>query len=178
MNKAVIVIDVQEAFFILPEINLYQKESLILNINQLIDNARNAGLPVIFVQHTELSDPADEFYKDSPGWPLHPGLHRLESDPVIRKSVPNSFHETSLASLLDKLGAKQLIFAGAQTDYCINATIRAAHDLGYKDNLLLRNGHSTLDSQSQTAREIIEQHEREWLNGGYVTIADLNEMDL
>lgn len=177
-NKAVMVIDVQEAFFKFPEIELYQKEELVADINRLIGKARAGGVPVIFIQHTEYDYPADEFYLESPGWPIHHGLDRKDSDPVIRKSVPSAFHETELASVLKERSIEQLVFAGAQTDFCINATIRAAHDLGFKDNILLKNGHSTVDSPEQTAQEIISRHEQDWQEGRFVTILDLDQIEL
>ncbi|GGA42391.1 cysteine hydrolase family protein [Paenibacillus physcomitrellae] len=176
MSKAVIVIDVQEAFFENPSCLLHEKEQLVRNINALIEQARRQAVPVVFIQHTEYENPDDEFLIDTPDWQLHRGLNRLESDPVIRKSTPDSFHETDLADYLREQGIDQLIFAGAQTDFCINATIRRAHTLGYKDNILLKDGHSTVVNSVPSAAQIIEDHEQSW--GGLVAIKPLREIEL
>ncbi|ANS76207.1 hypothetical protein AWM70_17805 [Paenibacillus yonginensis] len=176
MNKAVIVIDVQEAFFENPSCLLHEKEQLVRNINALIEQARSQDVPVVFIQHTEYENADDEFLVDTPDWQLHHGLNRLDSDPVIRKSTPDSFHETDLAAYLRERGIDQLILAGAQTDFCINATVRRAHALGYKNNILLKEGHSTVVNSVPSATRIIEDHERSW--EGLVAIKPLTEIEL
>lgn len=176
MSKAVIVIDVQEAFFQNPACLLHEKEQLVRNINDLIEQARSNEVPVVFIQHTEYDYEEDEFYVDTPDWQIHRGLNRLDSDPVIRKTTRDSFHETELGSYLQQQGINQLIFAGAQTDFCINATVRRAHELGFTDNILLKDGHSTVVNSTPSAPQIIEEHERAW--EGLVSIKPLKEIAL
>ncbi|SFF31862.1 Nicotinamidase-related amidase [Paenibacillus algorifonticola] len=174
MKQALIIIDVQEAFFNLPENYLYQKEDLVLRINQWIAAARSAEVPVIFIQHTDYDNINDEFYVDSPDWQLYHGLDIRAEDVVSRKTTWDSFHETELAVVLEGKSIDQLIFAGAQTEFCLDTTIRAAYSRGYKSNILAKNSHSTLANAVLTAPQIIEHHEHIW-NGRFVTIRELDE---
>ncbi|MGG4142498.1 isochorismatase family protein [Paenibacillus algorifonticola] len=174
MKQALIVIDVQEVFFNLPENYLYQKEDLVLRINQWIAAARRAEVPVIFIQHTDYNNKNGEFYVDSPDWQLHHGLDIRPGDAVIRKTTWDSFHNTELPVLLEGKSIEQLIFAGAQTEFCLDTTIRAAYSRGYKSNILAKNSHSTLANAVLTAPQIIEHHEHIW-NGRFVKIRELDE---
>lgn len=52
-------------------------------------------------------------------------------EPVIVKHAPNAFVGTDLQERLEGLGASALIVAGMMTSMCVDATVRAAIDLGY-----------------------------------------------
>jgi len=175
MKKALVVIDVQEAFFSLPENYLYKKEELVSRINEWITAAREGKVPIIFIQHTDYDNADDEFYVDTPDWKLHHGLNIRAEDKLIRKTSWDSFYDTELASTLEEMSIEQLIFAGAQTEFCLDTTIRAAYSRGYKNNILAKNSHSTLDNTVLTAQKIIEHHEKVW-NRRFVTILDVNEV--
>jgi len=175
MKKALIIIDVQEAFFTLPENYLYKKEELVLRINKWIAAARHSEIPVIFVQHTDYDNVNDEFYVNTPDWELHHGLDIQAEDAVVRKTSWDSFYNTALANVLEQKSAEQLIFAGAQTEFCLDTTIRAAYSRGYTNNILAKDSHSTLDSSVLTAPKIIEHHEKVW-HKRFVTIQDIEEV--
>lgn len=53
-------------------------------------------------------------------------------EPVVTKNYPNSFRDTGLKALLDKQGVTEVIVVGAMSHICVDATTRAANDLGYK----------------------------------------------
>lgn len=170
MKQALIVIDMQEVFFNSPENDLYEKERVLKNINCLIDQAHDQVVPVIFIQHTS-QDPDDELFEGTPGWQLHQNLNRSESDPVIRKTSWDAFYRTDLLNYLQKNKIDRLTFAGAQTEFCLDTTIRAAYSLGLQHNRLFRHTHSTLDSSVLKAQEIIAHHESVW-NHRFLTLAD------
>ncbi|MDX8380013.1 MAG: cysteine hydrolase family protein [Gallionella sp.] len=44
----------------------------------------------------------------------------------------NAFHETELASLLNRLGITTVVLAGMVTSICIDSTARSAFELGFK----------------------------------------------
>ena len=54
---------------------------------------------------------------------------------VVVKHFPNAFRETELPASLRELGATQLVFAGMMTHMCVDTTVRAAADLGFKCSL-------------------------------------------
>ena len=52
-------------------------------------------------------------------------------EPVITKNFPNSFRDTDLEAQLRDAGADEVVVVGAQSNMCIDATARAANDLGF-----------------------------------------------
>lgn len=175
MKQALVIIDMQEIFFNKPENYLYEKEGLLRNINRLIDQAHRQDIPVIFIQHTS-QDPDDELFEGTFDWQLHKHLTRLQSDKVIKKTTWDSFYKTELLNYLQENKIDQLIFAGAQTEFCLDTTIRAAYSLGYQHNRMFRDTHSTLDSSVLKAQDIIKHHESVW-NHRFLTIID-NSIEL
>jgi nicotinamidase-related amidase len=93
----------------------------------------------------------------TPGWQIHPAVTPETGDIVIQKRTPDSFHETNLQSELEARQIRRLIIAGMQTDMCIDATSRRAHELGY-DVTLVKDAHSTFDGGGRTAAQIIAQY--------------------
>ncbi len=51
---------------------------------------------------------------------------------MVTKYFPNSFRGTPLQELLKKDAIDHLVICGAMSHMCIDATTRAAFDLGYK----------------------------------------------
>jgi nicotinamidase-related amidase len=50
---------------------------------------------------------------------------------VITKAFPNSFRETELEDELRARGVDELVVCGMMTSMCVDATVRAAVDLGF-----------------------------------------------
>src|SRR5690606_33088636 len=99
MNLALVVIDVQRGLF---EPAPADADAMIERINGLSAKARDAGMPVIFVQHERAGD----LEAESPGWALHPALRVVEGDHRIRKTTPDSFLRTGLDEVLSFCGVE------------------------------------------------------------------------
>ena len=162
MKQALIIIDIQEAFFLDSQQNLWNDETIIKNINTLITWARQHEAPIIFIQHTDADDV--DFAYGQPGWELYHGLHRQVEDKVIQKPTWDAFYQTELAQYLQEQHIEQLIFAGAQTEFCLDTTIRSAYSHGYHHNILVKEAHSTLPNEVLEAPQIIQHHEFVWHN--------------
>ncbi|MBN1966334.1 MAG: cysteine hydrolase [Anaerolineae bacterium] len=132
-DTALLIIDVQVGFFE-NEPPVYQGDAMLARIQDLIERARAAGVPVVFVQHDE----APEI-----DGPIHPAIAPLAGDPVVHKMTPDSFYQTDLQEILAGLGTKKLILAGFQTEYCIDTTCRRAFSMGYEVTLV-QDAHSTI----------------------------------
>lgn len=172
MKTALLVIDVQNIMFTY-EGGVYESEEVLYNIKQVIDKARAADIPVIYVQHT-LND-KEVFKEGNESWEINEEIKPQEGDLIIQKSKNDSFYGTNLKSELDKLGIEKLVVCGMQTEFCVDTTLRAAYSLGYK-NILVRNAHSTFDSASFKAYNIIIHH-NEIMQGRFaklVTAADID----
>lgn len=136
--------------------HLYDLNNLLNKVNRRIALYRELHKPIIFVQHCdEALVPGEE------PWAIHADLDVQEQDFFVRKTHANSFYETNLKSLLDQLAGRRIEFCGAQTEYCMDATIKYAHGLGY-DNYMIQNGTSTLDNPWMSAKETISFYENIW----------------
>lgn len=131
-------------------------DQVLARINGLVARSRAAGLPVVLVQHEE-----DEgsLVHGTEGWQLAEGLDVQAGDPRVRKTRPDSFHETKLKQLLDDEDVQHLVVCGLQSDFCVNATTRRALELGYLVTLVA-DAHSTMDNGGRSAAQISADHNR------------------
>ena len=106
----------------------------------LVERARRAGVPVVWVQHEEAEMPYG-----SPAWQLVQGLAPAPGEAMVRKTCCDAFADTPLRSVLDGLGTNRLVLAGAQSDYCILATAQRAAVEGYAI-VLVGDAHTTGDA--------------------------------
>ncbi|WP_095053194.1 cysteine hydrolase family protein [Pseudomonas sp. Irchel s3b2] len=155
MSTALLIIDVQRALCI-GEYECFDIKRVIDTINDLSTKARAADIPVILIQHEE----GDLLQYGGEGWQLADGLKTSPQDLHVYKTTPDSFYQTDLHEQLQELEADRLIICGLQTDYCINATVRQAHQLGY-DVVLVADAHSTIDNGMMSAEDIIAEHNKD-----------------
>jgi nicotinamidase-related amidase len=109
------------------------------NISALVEKARAADVPVIWVQHSD-----EELAEGSEEWQFVDELQRAESEPVVHKHYGDSFEDTDLESVLAARGVGRLVVSGAQTDQCVRSTLHGAFVRGY-DTLLVGDAHTTED---------------------------------
>ena len=169
-STALLVIDAQVNMFD-ESYQIYDAEGIETRLKRLIDQAHTAQVPVIYIQNNGTEGDPD--IPHTPGWEIFPALKPQESDLEFEKGTPDSFHETPLQAELTARGVKNLIIVGMQTDWCIQTTTRQAANLGYAVTLV-RDGHSTYPSKSQTAPEIIADYNRQL--EPLVTLKDTSEI--
>lgn len=135
---ALLVIDVQLGLF-QKSTPVYQAGLTLANINSLIGRARLAGIPVIYVQHSN-----DSFLiKDAPGWHLHPDLSPPAPDDLhIFKSHASAFEKTPLEGELEARQVGRLVLTGLVTQGCVKAACLDACQMGYRVTLAA-DGHSS-----------------------------------
>ena len=103
------------------------------NTNSLMAYAKKQAYPIFCIQHLS-SQSGSFFLPDTVGAALHQDLN-TQACQIIEKHYPNSFRETTLHQELQQQHINHLIIAGAMTHMCIDSTIRAAYDLGYRITL-------------------------------------------
>ncbi|MBI3517675.1 MAG: cysteine hydrolase, partial [Proteobacteria bacterium] len=74
--------------------------------------------------------------RGEPGSAIVPLLAPLPGETVIDKPGKGAFYATELGAVLERLGVRQLAFAGVTTEVCVQTTMREANDRGY-DGLLV-----------------------------------------
>jgi nicotinamidase-related amidase len=176
MNTALVIIDMQEGSFT-PRTARHDTARLVDRLNRLADGVRAAGGAVIFVQHDgPLGDP---HHPDQPGWKLLPELDVRDGDLIVRKTVCDSFLDTTLDAALQSRAIERLIVTGCATDYCVDTTVRSALARGYA-TIVPQDGHTTADRPHLTARQIIEHHNAIWADfiapGGPATVCACSDV--
>jgi nicotinamidase-related amidase len=153
-GAALLIIDAQVNMFAEGG-SVFEGEKLLHTLSHLLTRARTAHLTIVFVQNNGGEGAPD--MPGTPGWQIHPAVTPVKGDIVIQKHTPDSFHETNLQSELEARHILKLVIAGMQTEMCIDATCRRAHELGY-DVTLVKDAHSTFDDGGLTASQIIAQY--------------------
>lgn len=138
-TTALLIIDMQIAI----TNGAWRIEAVLDAINDLQRRARAAGSPVIFLQHSHVHYPP--MMRGAQTWAIDPRLAPRADDPVIEKTASDGFWETPLQTVLDKLGVRRLVVTGAQTEFCVDATCRAALSRGF-DVTLAADAHTTGDA--------------------------------
>jgi nicotinamidase-related amidase len=141
-NTALAVIDVQVGVVT----GAHERDQVVANIATLVDKARAAGTPVLWVLHSH----PEYLPVDSDGWQLVPELSIADGERVVHKTYADSFEETDLEAALGDLGVGRLVVSGAQTDECIRSTLHGALVRGY-DATLVSDAHTTEDQSSYGA---------------------------
>ena len=152
-NTALLIVDVQNDVVG----HAYNRDVVVGNIAALVASARTNGVAVVWVQHND-----SELVRGSDGWQYVPELTPLADEPIVHKSYNDAFEETTLEAALAPLGVGRLVIVGAQTEWCIRATLHGAIARGY-DALLVSDAHTTNDmSASIPATLIIELTNTYW----------------
>lgn len=162
-RPALLIVDMQVGLFHGPE-QPFEGQRVLDNINQLIHRARQAGTPVIAVRHT--GPQGSPIAAGSAPWQLLPQLQLEAGDQRLDKTRPNCFVGTGLAEQLRAEQIDELVIVGMKTQYCIDATCRAALDLGFAA-VLVEDAHTCMDTPALPARAIIEHHNAT-LDGAFV----------
>jgi len=143
-KRAVVVVDLQNEYFPSGKLPLVGIEDAVTNAARVIAAARSNNDPVIHVRHEFPTSDAPFFVPGTEGTQIHPAVAPIEGEPVVLKNYPNSFLKTDLKQMLDAKGIEEVVVIGAMSHMCIDATSRAASDLGYKV-LLVHDACATMD---------------------------------
>lgn len=131
MNKALIIIDIQNDYFQDGNCELVNPIEASLKAKVLLEYFRENQMPVFHIQHINLRKGATYFLPNTKGVEIHENVKPLENEIIIQKNFPNSFLETNLEVELEKLSVNELVICGMMSHMCIDSTTRAAFDLGF-----------------------------------------------
>jgi len=128
-HRALIVIDVQNEYVTGNLLIEYPPvESSLRNIARAMDAARDAGIPVVVVQH-DAPETSPLFAKGSTAWELHPVVAERPADHRINKTMASVFTGTDLSSWIADHDIDTLTIIGYMTHNCDASTIfHASHD--------------------------------------------------
>lgn len=135
-----LVVDTQK---LLVNSKLYNFESFITNIKELIDTSRKNNIEVLYVIHDDGAE--SDLTKGKDGFEVYEEFKPMKQEKMFVKNVNSSFRGTGLLEYLREKGEKDIIIVGLQTDKCIDVTIKCGFEHGF--NMIVPNySNSTVDN--------------------------------
>jgi len=132
MNQALIIVDIQNDYFPGGKMELEGMEAAAKNAQRVLEFFRSGNKPVFHIQHISNFPGATFFLPETYGAEIHESVTPKRGEPVIQKHFPNSFRDTSLQDQLGGLDIEEITICGAMSHLCIDTTVRAAFDLGFR----------------------------------------------
>ena len=131
MTRGLLIIDIQRDYFPGGAYPLVEPEAAAGAARSVLDAFRDAGEPVVHLKHVWDEPEATFMRPGTVGVEIHPLVEPAEGEPVIEKAAPNGFVDTGLEERLRAAGIDSLVVAGMMSSMCVDATVRAAGDLGF-----------------------------------------------
>jgi nicotinamidase-related amidase len=129
--RALLIIDIQNDYFPGGRFPLVEPEAAAEAAGRVLGAFREKGEAVVHVQHVWDAEDAAFFQPGTPGIEINAAVAPAEGEPVVQKELPNAFLGTDLESRLRADGIQDLVVAGMMSSMCVDATVRAASDLGF-----------------------------------------------
>ncbi|MCJ2127452.1 cysteine hydrolase family protein [Methylobacterium sp. E-045] len=131
--SALIMIDLQNTY---REgiMRLEQVEPAIRAARELLARAREAGIPIVHIQHD--AGPGSPYDISAAIGRISAEVAPQAGETVIVKNYPNAFVGTNLQAHLKESGVQSVLLAGFMTHMCINSTARGAFNLGFSPTVV------------------------------------------
>ena len=161
LNQTLIIIDAQQELINgnHQESAVRNKDLLIQTINNVIEKASDANVPVVFIRDLDVAE------GKGAGFQVHNEINVPLGAKIFDKAATNSFHGTGLLDHLKSQQIDHVVIMGCKTEHCIDSAVRTATINGL-DVTLVSDGHSTNDSDVLSAEQIIMHHNKT-LHGHY-----------
>jgi nicotinamidase-related amidase len=132
MSRALVIVDIQNDYFPGGAHPLVGPEDAASAARRVLDACRDRGEAVVHVQHVAAEPDASFLRPGTAGAEIHESVAPHEGEPIVQKAHPNAFLDTTLEDELHARGIDQLVVCGMMTSMCVDATVRAAVDLGFE----------------------------------------------
>jgi nicotinamidase-related amidase len=132
MKTALLVIDIQKDYFPGGKYPLVNPLEAAKKAYMILQCFREHSGHHIHIQHIALNPDAPFFVKGTTGSDIHDSVAHFVGEPIVYKHYPNSFRETDLLEMLKEWEIERVVITGMMTHMCVDATARAAADLGFQ----------------------------------------------
>ncbi|MHB9142134.1 MAG: cysteine hydrolase family protein [Paludibacter sp.] len=163
-KTALLIVDIQDFYFPGDGPGLVNAEGAALKAKEILEIFREKKQSVVHVRH-----------KASRGFEINKNVEPLSTEKVITKTEVNSFKGTDLLEYLKKNDISRLIIIGMQTQMCVEAAVRAGHDLGF-ECVLIQDACATRDLKF--ADKVVKAEDVQtgtlatFIDGGYAKVID------
>jgi nicotinamidase-related amidase len=144
MKAGLLLVDIQNEYFPGNPMELVGIEEASIQAGELLSFFRKKQWPVFHIQHVIPNEKSPIFALHSRGVEIHESVQPLDSEKIIIKNYANSFRETTLLEGLRKSGVARVVVCGAMSHMCVEATTRAAADLGF-DCIVIHDACATMN---------------------------------
>lgn len=162
LSDALLVIDIQNGV-VKGEHSVANLAFLIDQVNKRIKQYTETNKEIIYIQHCD-----KDLVENSVEWEIINEIEKNDEGIYMNKAHANSYVDTDLQHILEVRNIKSIEICGAQTEYCIDATIKFSHGLGFEVQVG-KNMTTTLDNQSMSAQSTISFYENIW-NDRFATV--------
>lgn len=131
MNDCLILVDLQNDYFPGGRMELVGIQAAAAKAQVLLSDFRRSKSLIIHIQHVSIRPGATFFLPETDGAEINQMVLPQGKEIVVVKNYPNSFRDTSLQEILKHYKINHLVICGAMSHMCIDATTRAAFDLGF-----------------------------------------------
>ncbi len=131
LNTALLLIDIQKDYFPDGRMELDGALEAAKIASEVLRLFRLSKMHIYHVHHVSTGSTASFFIPGTDGILPHPLVTPEEGEEIIIKHNPNSFLGTDLLEKLKSNNIKNIVIVGMMTHMCVDATTRAAHDLGF-----------------------------------------------
>ena len=170
MKYALVVVDVQQA---LVTEGLYNKETFIANIQELLQFGRDKGLEIMYVRHDD--GVGEELTKGTPGYEIYEEIAPQDGEIVFDKTYNSIFKKTGIKEYLKEKHITNLIVMGLQTELCVDATLKGGVEHGYR-MIVPKGAVTTRDNGGFTASQINDFYYNTIWNGRFAKILSIEEI--
>jgi len=132
MKTALLVIDIQKDYFPGGKYPLVNPLEAAQKAYTILQCFRESGGDHVHIQHISLEPDATFFISGDRGTDIHDSVAHFEGEPIVYKHEPNAFLNTNLLELLKSWQIERVVITGMMTHMCVDATARAASDLGFQ----------------------------------------------
>ena len=164
-KTALLIVDIQNFYFPGEGPGLVNAEQASLAAKEILQIFRDKKQLVVHVRH-----------KSAKGMEIHKNVEPLSNEKVITKEEVNSFPGTDLLEYLRSNGINRLIIIGMQTQMCLEAAVRAAHDYGF-ECVVIQEACATKDltfgGKVTKAEDVQTGTFATFVNGGYSKVIEL-----
>lgn len=136
MNTALLLLEIQNDYFPNGRIPLERSIEASAHAQIVLSAYREKHLPIVHVQHISTHPDATYFLPCTKGAEFYTSVQPAKGETIIKKHYPNSFKDTGLLNHLIKNQINHLVICGMMTQMTVDATVRAAYDLGFTCTVL------------------------------------------
>ena len=155
------VVDAQKAIV---NSRLYHADLFVSNVKALIETARKNQIEVIYVRHDD--GPGSALTKGRDGFEICEEFRPAGCERIFDKSVNSAFRNTGLQEYLKQKNEHTVVIVGLQTEYCIDATIKAGFEHGFR-MIVPEDTNSTFDNRYLSSEMTYRYYNELIWNGRY-----------